>query len=90
MASYLEPKFQKEMVGFPHQAYIGLLLNIGIIGTAVLLLGLLLKTVFYLLEYLKKREDVHLILITTTYMWIFFGMGIDFFVDWKFFFFYFL
>lgn len=90
MASYLEYKFQKEMVGFPHQAYIGLLLNIGIIGTVILLLGLLLKVLFYLLEYFKKREDVYLVLITTTYIWAFFGMGIDFFVDWKFFFFYFL
>lgn len=90
MASYLDPEFQREMVGFPHQAYIGLLLNVGVIGTVILLLGLFLKVVSYFLEYLKQREDIYLILIVATYMWVFFGMGIDFFLDWKFFFFYFL
>lgn len=90
ITSSLEPKFKELNGSMPHQAYIGFLMNFGLIGTLLIVLCLLAKNIFYVINYIRTNNEVMLLLIMVNVVWIFYGATIDYFSDWRLMFLYFI
>ncbi|MDD3766767.1 MAG: O-antigen ligase family protein [Eubacteriales bacterium] len=90
LTSALDPYFQENNKQAPHQAFIGFLMNFGLVGTIVIILCFLAKNVFYVIYYFKQKSDLYLLLVLCNFIWAFYGISLDYFADWKFMFFYFL
>lgn len=90
MSSSIDPKFIEENNAAPHQVYIQFLLNFGILGTIVMMLCFLIKGALYLARYIKDQEDIVIMFLMSTFMWLFYGSTLDYFPNLSFMLFYFL
>lgn len=88
-----DPKFTEH--GACHQVYIQGLLTFGIIGSIVVFLTAIgkffYKFVTYFTTHVKgENADIVRVVLIATMMWLFFGFSIDFFLDWRFMYFFFI
>lgn len=75
-----------------HQSYIQSLLDFGILGTLGVFAPLLALFVFRLFNHFLQpsgypNEDLRILQLVYTFLFLFFGLSIDFFIDWTFLFF---
>ncbi len=78
-----------------HQAYIQGLLDFGILGAIVVFATVIgkffYKFVTYFTTHIKgENADIVRVVLISTMMWLFFGFSIDFFLDWRFMYFFFI
>ena len=67
-----------------HNEYIDMLLNIGVVGTIVLLGYFVYNIVFYSKKYLANREDKYLLFIMAKVSWMLYAMTLTVFLDFRF------
>lgn len=90
MTSSLDPYFEENFKFGPHQAYIGLLLDIGIVGTAIMLIAFLIKMGVYGIVAVRKKDDIAFSVFMISLSWLVYGMALDYFFDIRFMLFYFI
>ena len=78
-----------------HQVYIQGLLTFGILGSVVVFSTIIGKFFYKIRVYFRTRlkdenSDFTCVIAIATLMWLFFGFSIDFFLDWRFMFFFFI
>lgn len=67
-----------------HNEYVDLLLNVGIVGTCVMLGNFLLTLGQHWKKYQKTKEDEHLFLLIGKIVWMFYAMTLTMFLDYRF------
>lgn len=88
--SNFDPYFAKNFKRMPHNAYLGFLLNFGVLGTIFIMGAWIIKNIMYFIRYKKEQNSALVAIILCNFIWFFYGAALDYFADWKFFFFYFL
>lgn len=84
--SYIAPMFRS----VAHNEYIDMLLNVGMVGTFILLGYLITKVFKNYKKYRQTGEAYHLCLLMLNGIWIFYGLSLTMFIDEKFMFMYFI
>lgn len=84
--SYISPVFRS----VAHNEYVDMLLNVGIVGTFILLGYLIAKVFSYYKKYRKTGETYYLCLLMLNSIWIFYGLSLTMFIDEKFMLMYFI
>lgn len=67
-----------------HQAYIDMLINFGLIGTALLLSFLVYLIIEYIKIFLKSNNTDLLFLVVVKFIWGFYAFGLSMFPSWTF------
>lgn len=67
-----------------HNEYIDMLLNIGIVGTVIMLGYFLNNLIKYINEYKKSKEDKYLFLSISKILWLCYAMTLTMFLDFRF------
>lgn len=78
-----------------HNSYLQSILNFGIIGTLIIYIPLFMIFTYRLLKHFSKKpgyegEDIKMLQLIFNFAFIFFGMTVDFFIDWPFMLLYFI
>lgn len=89
-SSSIDQSLKEEFGNAPHQAYLSFILNFGIIGGGIMILFFLIKLVGAFIIMCKSNDGINLLMFIIACMWLFYGMGFDYFGDWRFMIFYFL
>lgn len=89
-SSAVSQHFMDAYINTPHEAYIGFLLDFGLIGTVIVMLAFFTKAITHVVLVLKKRDKDELALLMTTFVWFAYGFALDYFCDPRFMTFFFL
>lgn len=90
MTNLMDSYFTENLKKAPHQAYISFIINIGLIGTILILLAFLLKFIACGITAIRKNDDIELCIFLMSLSWIVYGMALDYFFDIRFMMFYFI
>ena len=87
------PEFTKYLAC--HQAYIQGLLTFGVFGAIVVFATVIGKFIYKFVTYFTthikgENADIVRVVLIATMVWLFFGFSIDFFLDWRFMYFFFI
>lgn len=77
-------------LGVSHQELIDMLLNVGIIGTLILISHYIYNTGNKLFSFFKYKNEEDLLILMLKYVWLFYAFGLTMFPAWMFYLFYFL
>lgn len=89
--SYSIDQNLKEKYGNPpHQAYLSFILDFGLVGGVIMILFFVIKLINTFVVMCRTESSMNLLLFLIACMWLFYGMGFDYFGDWRFMIFYFL
>ena len=80
---YIHP----DLKGAAHNEYVDMLLNIGFIGTVIMLAYFISNAVYYIKKYKEDKEDKYLFLIMGKMIWICYSLALTTFLDFRFMFF---
>ena len=67
-----------------HNEYVDMLLNIGLLGTTIMLGYMFYSTVNRLKEYKQTRNEIYLFLFIVKCVWIFYAMTLTLFLEFRF------
>lgn len=88
--STMDPYFTDRYTYGPHQAYIGFMINFGLVGLGIVMLAFAIKIISILIKALMRRDESELALFMTSFTWFIYGMALDYFFDTRFMMFFFL
>ena len=67
-----------------HNEYVDMLLNVGIIGTVILLGYMIVRTCKYFIEYKKTKDNQYLFVFMYKFIWILYATSLTMFIDHRF------
>ena len=82
--TYVDPA----LLGASHNEYVDLLLNVGFIGTALILLFLLWRLYDIWKKYKESKSDMYMSLLICKVIWLFYAGTLTVFLDYRFLLFY--
>lgn len=86
----IDPYFIEHFQYGPHQAYLGFLLNFGILGLLIFMTGFFIKITYLGLMALLYQDEVAGVLFMASVVWFLYGWGLDYFYNTTVMLFYFL
>lgn len=86
----IDPYFKEHYQHGPHQAYIGFMINFGIIGLAIVMVAFMMKLLLLFFKAVRSKDENELSLFMTSFAWFVYGMALDYFFDTRFMLFFFL
>ena len=73
-----------EIKGVSHNEYIDLMINVGIVGAIIMFAFFISTFVSYVKEYKKTEDRKYLTLIVGKLVWLFYGIALTMFLDYRF------
>lgn len=86
----IDPYFKEHYQHGPHQAYLGFMINFGVVGLTIVMLAFLIKILLLFIKTVCTRDENELALFMTSFAWLVYGMALDYFFDTRFMLFFFL
>lgn len=86
----INTRMKIQLKGVAHNEYIDLLLNVGILGTAIFLVYLVIDLLLNLKNAWKYQSELSMFSVMSKFVWILYAMTLTVFLDYRFFMFFLL
>lgn len=91
LTSNMDPQTLEKLGGYgSHQAYLSMILNIGIVGLTLMIIGVIIKVVYFMYICIIRKNELYLLLSTISAIWLVYGFVLDYFYDVRFMLFYYI